>query len=132
MADAAWELQKAVFAKLDGDATLGDLISGVFDHVPAEQAFPYVTVGDDTAVWSGAMTVDGQEHTLTMHVWSRGRGRKEAKEIMDRIHTVLHDAALTVTGFTFIALRYEFGQTFMDEDGLTRHGVMRFRAITRG
>ena len=67
-----------------------------------------------------------------MDIWSRYRGSKEAKEIMDRIHTLLHDSSLTVSGTNLINLRFEFSDLVRDPDGITRHGIMRFRAILLG
>ena len=51
---------------------------------------------------------------------------------MDRVHTLLHDSSLSVTGSNFINMRFEFSDIIRDPDGITRHGVMRFRAIMLG
>ena len=59
-------------------------------------------------------------------------GAKETKNIMDRIHDLLHDSSLSVTGFNLVNLRFEFSDILRDPDGVTRHGVMRFRAIILG
>lgn len=130
MADAAWALQQAVYAALIGDAALMAMISGVHDHVPPETAFPYVTIGAVTAVDRSTMAKDGQVHTVTLHSWSRGRGRKEAKEIMAAIHGLLHKGALSVAGHAHAGTMFEFAETLLDPDGLTYHGVQRFRTVT--
>lgn len=130
MSDASWELQKAVYAALDGDATLGALITGVFDHVPPDTAFPYVTVGEVTVADASTMGKDGQAHTITVHSWSRGRGRKEVKDIMAEVYRVLHKANLALTGHDLAGMMFEFASTLTDPDGLTYHGVQRFRAVT--
>ena len=62
------------------------MVSGVFDHVPEGQAFPYVTIGESTAADFSTKTEAGQEHTITIHAWSRERGRKETKQILARIY----------------------------------------------
>ena len=51
---------------------------------------------------------------------------------MDRIHDLLHDSSLSVSGFNLINSRFEFSDILRDPDGVTRHGVMRFRVITLG
>lgn len=130
--DASWPLQQAVYAALAGDATLTALAAGgVHDHVPQDQPFPFVQIGEATVRDWSAKTFDGAEHTLTIHAWARGRGRKGVKEIMARIHEVLHNAALAVTGHTLVLLRFEFADAMEDPDGLTYHGVTRFRAVTQ-
>lgn len=130
--DGSWELQKAIYAALTGDSTLMGMVTGVFDHVPAEQAHPYVVIGEDTAREWGAKGLDGQEHTLALHVWSRERGRKEIKEVMGEVYRILHDANLTLTGHILVNLRFEMAKSLLDEDGITYHGTTRFRAVTHG
>ena len=51
---------------------------------------------------------------------------------MDKIHDLLHNSNLSVSGFNLINLRYEFSDIMRDPDGIPRHGVMRFRAIILG
>ena len=51
---------------------------------------------------------------------------------MDKVHDLLHDSSLSVTGFNLINLRYEFSDIIRDPDGVTSHGGMRFRAIILG
>ena len=106
--------------------------AGVFDEVPEGTATPYVTLGYGTAIDYGTKDTDGGSYTVTFHVWSEYRGSKECKQIMDRIHTLLHNHSLSVTGFNLINLRFEFSEILRDPDGITRHGVMRFRAVILG
>ena len=72
---------------------------------------------------------DAHEHTLTIHVWSQYRGRKEIKNIMSSVYTTLHNASITVSGASLVNIRHEFENTLTEADGITRHGVMRFRAV---
>ena len=99
MTDASWPLQKAVFARLSGDAALMTLVTAIYDQVPEEPSFPYVTIGEDTAMDWGTKSTQGQEVTLTIHAWSRARGRREVKQIMAEIYRLLHEATLIVSGF---------------------------------
>ena len=129
-ADSSWELQQAVFTALTGDAPLMAMITGIHDHVPEGAAFPYVTMGEASAIAWGAAGVDGVESTLILHVWSRSRGRKEVKQITAEMHRILHDADLAVTGHALIWLRFEQSRSLLDADGATYHGIARFRALT--
>ena len=74
----------------------------------------------------------GSEVTINMDVWSQYKGSKEVKNLMDRIHTLLHDSSLSVTGHNLINMRLEFIDVLRDPDGITRHGIMRFRAVLLG
>ncbi len=130
-ADSQWPLQVAVRAALVADATLNGLIAGrVYDHVPQDSPFPYVVVGDATARDFDTKTEDGLELTFTVHTWSRYRGLSETKQVMAAVLDALDGQGLTVTGHRLTLLRFEFSATLMDPDGVTRHGVQRFRAIT--
>ena len=132
MASAGWALQKAVHAALTADAALLGLLGGprVYDDVPQQSAYPYVALGGSTERdWSTA-TEDGAEHVLTLHVWSRKAGRKEAREIMEALRVVLHDAPLVVDGLRLVNLRHEFSEARRDADGETYHGIVRYRAVT--
>lgn len=129
--DATWPLQQAVYQALIGNGDLMAAISGVYDHVPADTAFPYVTIGETTVIDWSSKSFDGQLHDLTLHVWSRARGRKEVKTIMALLYDTLNGAALAVEGQELVDLRFDFAQTLLDADGLTFHGVQRYRAVTR-
>ena len=129
MSDHSLALQKTVFDALDGDSTLQSLVTDVFDFVPETTAFPYVKVGEETAVDNGTKTLQGNDHTLVIHTFSRYRGSKETKEIMSRIYALLHESSLTVSGASLVNLRFEFSDIIKENDGLTTHGFQRFRAM---
>ena len=88
-ADSSWELQQAIYTALTGDSALMAMITGVHDHVPQGAAFPYVTIGEAAAVDWRTVGHDGMELTLVLHVWSRERGRQEAKQVLAEIHRIL-------------------------------------------
>ena len=129
MSDHSLGLQKTVFDALDGDSTLQSLVTDVFDFVPENTAFPYVKIGEETAVDNGTKTLQGNEHTLVIHTFSRYRGSKETKEIMSRVYALLHESSLTVSGASLVNLRFEFSDIIKENDGLTTHGLQRFRAM---
>lgn len=129
-AESGWDLQQAIYAALTTDTALAALVDDIYDHVPANAAFPYVAIGETESVPWGAKDFSGMEHTLTLNVWSRYKGRKEAKQIMAAIHDALHEAALSVTGQTLVNLRFKSAGTRLESDGVTRHAVVRYRAVT--
>jgi len=131
MASAAIELQKAIFAALQGDATLTGMLGGtkVYDHTKSDIAFPYVTFGRTSFYdWSTGTEI-GTEHLFTLHVWSKAKGKKETLDIMQRLEALLHDQPLAMSGFRLVNLRQEFAETRFDEDQSVYHGLIRFRAI---
>ena len=128
-----FSLQTALYTKLNSDSNLTSTLgAGVYDEVPQNSSYPYVQIGEDVTLDYSTKDVDGSETTINIHVWSRSHGSKETKQIMDRVHTLLHDVSLSVTGYNFINGRFEFSDVLRDPDGITRHGVMRFRAVMLG
>lgn len=127
-----WALQQAVYTRLTGYGDLTALIDAVYDHVPQNPTFPYVQIGDETAVPFDTHDSIGSEATITIHSWSRYRGKKETKQIQREIYNALHRHALSVSGVTTVDCQWEFADSFIDDDGLTRHGVQRFRVILDG
>jgi len=131
MALHSWNLQKAIYAKLNDATISGASVSDVpiYDDVPEGTVAPYINIGEETAINDGTKTVDAVEHTLTIHIWSEYRGRYEIKHIMQQVYQNLHNTAITVSGASLVNIRQEFATTLEEADGITRHGVMRFRAI---
>ena len=124
-------LQKAMLARLSGHAPLTALLGGpaIFDDVPQERREPYVSFGDiATRDWS-TMGGLGEEHFVTLNVWSRERGRKQAYEIIAAIDAALDGAVLALDGHRLINLATTFW-TVMREAGDAYQGVVRLRAAT--
>lgn len=130
--DATLPMQQAVFTALTGNAELMAMLTGLFDNVPQKHPFPYVTMGDQTVTDWDSHTFDGANSTLTIHTWARGASRKPCLEIMSKIYSILHNGPLTVPGFSVVVCRFEFGESSLDPDGQTYHGVQRFRLIVGG
>ena len=125
-----WVLQEAIKTRLEAFAALTALgVGDILDHATQDAAFPYVVIGDDTSNPMDTHGTVGSDNTVTIHTWSRYRGRKETKEIQREIYNALHRHALVVSGVDTVDCQWEFGESFLDEDGLTRHGVQRFRVL---
>ena len=128
---SATELQKAIFAALGGNAALTAVIGArIFDHAPANAAFPYITFGRTSVYDWSTGTESGAEQLFTLHVWSKGRGKKEALEIMELARTTLHDSALELEEHSLVNLRLEFSEARYDDRNEAHHGLLRFRAVT--
>lgn len=127
MSDAGWALQVAVKTALDAAPPIG---ATVYDDVPADAGWPHIEIGDLRAYdWSAAQ-LRGEDHVFEIHVWSRYAGRKEAHALMAAIKGRLHEMDLGLVGASLVLLRFLDDELFRDADGETRHGIVRFRAIT--
>lgn len=129
---AAFELQKAIYGALTGDAALVSLLAGakVYDAVPQDAAFPYVTLGQAALRDWSTGTEEGREHQVTIHVWSRAAGTKETFAIIERIEAALTGGTLSLDAGALVNLGFAFSDVRREADGETIHGVVRFRAVT--
>lgn len=121
MKSPLFELQKAIFGRLS------TISCPVYDAVPQGTIFPYCSLGEDTAIDWSSKTTDGQETTVTLHVWSRYNGYVEAKQIGGEVIELMTVTPLIMTGFEVDAARLDMQEYIVDSDGVTRHGIMRFR-----
>ncbi|BCP52826.1 hypothetical protein K32_14430 [Kaistia sp. 32K] len=127
---AALELQAAVVAHLLADADLAALVGDrIHDSAPRAAAFPSVTFGETgQADWSSDNEAGG-EVRLSLHVWSRGVGKREAWTVIGHLMRLLHDAPLSLEAHALVLLRVTFAEVRLDPDGLTEHGVVRVAAL---
>ena len=132
MSVGQFPLQQAIFTALNVSAVTSDLSCGVYDDVPQNATYPYIALGEETVIDFSTKDIHGNEITINIHVWSQYKGSKETKQIMDKIHDLLHNTSISVSGFNLVNIRFEFSDILRDPDGITRHGVMRFRAIILG
>ena len=129
---ADFALQKAIYARLAGDAALTALMGAprVYDDAPQRTELPYLTFGlASMRDWSTG-SEGGEEHLVTLHVWSRAAGRRQAHAIMLAIRAALHDAALALEDHHLVNLRHELSEARREPDGDTIRGIVRFRAVT--
>ncbi len=132
------ELQIAIIATLKAEAGLTGLLaidpvddigSAVYDHVPENTEFPYVTVGEPSGVEHDADDILGWTGQIVVHSWSRFRGFEEITAIMRQTDNALHRAEPAVTDARIVTLHRESVDSVLDQDGLTRHGIHAFRVI---
>lgn len=130
MSDPSLELQGSLFNNLLADAGVTALVGNrIYDRVPQNTQFPYISIGEFQTVDDGAECVDGVEVFADLHVWSRSAGQVQAKQIASAIRRVIHDQAFPVAGFNLVDIRHRDTRFLQDPDGETTHGVITFRAL---
>ena len=133
MSIGQFQLQTAMYTALSNDNTLTNTLGAtIADDVPHGTTYPFIEIGEVRASDYSTKDLVGGDLVVECHLWSQYKGSKEVKQMMDRVHDLLHDSNLSVTGFNLVNLRFEFSDIVRDPDGVTRHGVMRFRAIILG
>ena len=129
--EADLALQRAIYAHLMVDAPLNALVGArIYDAVPGDAGFPYVTLGDAVVTAFDTDEARGAEHRLTFNSWSRAGGRTEAKSILGALNAALAEATLEPEGQKLVNLRFLDAETRREPDGTTWRGTIRFRAVT--
>lgn len=132
MSHSAAALRTAIHGALNSDGPLAALLGGekVYDEPPRDAALPYVTLGEAVVSDASTATEQGDEHALTLHVWSRQGGHREAHLIAGAVLQALLDAPLSPAGHRLANLRFIVADVRREADGRTYHGLVRLRAIT--
>ena len=75
-------------------------------------------------------TEPGEEHIVTLDIWSDASGHRQAQAIAAAVRAALHDAALTLAGHRLVLLFHR--DTRLSRDGKSRfhRAEMQFRAVT--
>jgi hypothetical protein len=125
-------LRAAIHDALTSDTALSAALGGarIYDEVPRNAAFPYVTLGETRLLDSSGDGGTTQEHQLTLHAWSRKGGHREAHVIAGALLQALDDAPLDVEGQRLVNLRFSVADIRRESDGRTYHALVRFRAVT--
>lgn len=130
---------KAVFKRLDGDATLKAACPSIYNHIPQDESLPCIRVRWDSSTEWDTKDSAGFEGSIIVDIWTDHRGDKQALEISDRVTYLLHNQPLT--GLTYfippngegnaqsLILRHALFDEFTEPDGLTHHTVLRFNHI---
>lgn len=131
-----WELQTAIVAALKASADLQSLLGSpmrIYQKVPANPVFPYLTIGESQDIPDRAACVDGHEIFPPIHVWSRPASGtyQEAKQIAANIWTCLRDATLTMSENRCVIFeRDSLGDQVGEEtDAVTKHVICHYRAL---
>lgn len=126
-------IQEAIYQILTQDAALMDMVTGVFDFVPDNENYPYVQIGEFTTGPFQTYDRYGQEVTVTIHAYSQRigpnayQGMARVDEIMNRIQFLLARTYFPVEGWGDIGCWGDYEQTLLESDGITRHGILRYR-----
>lgn len=128
MSDPALALQGAIYALLNDPSP--PLVQRVYDKVPANPVFPYVTIGEAQVIGDDTEDCgDLSEVIISIHAWSRAEGYPEVKRLAGAIRTTLRNASYSLSGFTVTVVEFQQARFLRDPDGLTSHAVVEFRYL---
>lgn len=130
MASASDELQAAIFARLQADPAIQNLVDGrVFDRVPADAPMPYVQFSKTGSSRDRISCVKSWTIYPDIDVWSSDVGFAEAKSVMAAVAECIDGATLVLETMRLVMIIEYKSDVFRDADGLTSHGIVTFKAI---
>lgn len=102
----------------------------VYDDFPENASMPYIVTGElEGRDWSDKFQ-PGQEVFATIHIWSDYPGKKEVAEIMNGVLQALTSEPISLgIEFNAICEGLDMSEIIIDIDGVTRHGILRFRYL---
>lgn len=128
MSDPAYALQVVIFGLLNDPSP--PLVPRVYDSVPPNPVFPYVTIGECQVLGDDTEDCgDGSEVFVQIHAWSRAVGFPEVKHLAAAIRTTLRRATYSLSGFDVTVAEYQQTRFLRDPDGKTSHAVVEFRYL---
>jgi len=124
------ELQGAIVARLKASAPVSALIGDrVFDAVPENAPFPYVSMGPSDELSEDTDCTTGFDITLQIDCWSRAVGFPEVKELSDAVRQALLGFEPALVSNALVYFQHRQTRIFRDPDGLSSHAAMTFEAF---
>lgn len=130
------ELQKAVVAKLDGDAEIKALIGNparIYQKVPANAKFPYIVIGDSQRVDDHVQFLASEEIYISLHIWNNWSNTEAlvtSKRIESRSKNLIHDANLSLSQNRCVLIHFDSARDGAAESPALCHRIVSFRALT--
>ena len=126
-----WDVQKTIYERLIADTALVNAVTLIADEIPQDTAMPYIKIGEvNVSEWDDSCSLGG-EASITIHVFSKKEGKKEAQTINGMIKDLLAYQANTLAESYIVGIIYESSRSFLDPDGETRHGVSTYRVLIK-
>lgn len=127
MQTALLELQKALFARLTSNAELMEVVKGVYDYVPEQTSFPYVSLGEVTNTAFDSKTSIGENIVWPIHTWSMYRGKAESYQIINLILAALKEPLPIGGGFSMQSMQPLRPIVIKDAVSSAYHGIQEIR-----
>lgn len=117
-------VQAGIYSAIDAATT-----TPVHGHVDQGASYPYVHLLEMELNNNDTQTETGFDGFFLVHVWDDSRTNSVARDIQKEIYDALQYAQPVVTGWCISTIYQEFATINVLNDGITRHGVQRFRIL---
>ncbi|MBX8785276.1 DUF3168 domain-containing protein [Ochrobactrum sp. GRS2] len=124
-------LQDVIFNRLLASQPVTEIVGArIYDGVPEDAEFPYISFGAIDYVPDDADCITGRQETIQIDCWSRAEGRKwPCKALADAVKKALHDTEDDMSNGALVFMRVTMVRVIDDPDGITAHGIVQITAI---
>lgn len=130
MSDPSLELQATIVGALKADPGVQAVVAQrVYDEVPPNPTFPYISLGDNQVLPDKAECIDGTEIFWQIDGWARDPTFPVPKKLSKAIVAALDDKEIVVSGYSVIVCELNTVNYLRDPDGITRHVAVSFRFL---
>lgn len=102
----------------------------VYDHVPQDTSFPYVSIDAQDIVPRDHLASTMEERFVYLSIWSRHRGKKEVWQLIASIYDIVHRQRFAMDAGQMAICHVTRLGANNDLDGLTYIGTMTLKLIT--
>ncbi len=132
MRSAANELLQAIHTALAGSVSLTETIGidGIRDRLVTGRQLPCIIISELVSNDYSTSTEPGEEHFLTLQVWSDAAGQRQAQQIAAIVGSLLQDASLPLATYALVNFRHLATKAKREPKTRLFCAEMRFRAVT--
>lgn len=133
MTDATALLRQALHARLAADAALSALLTpgGLLDRPPSG-IMPFILYGPWRSDDYSTATETGEEHWLSLEIWTDPASQRNALDIAARLRWLLDDEPLPLAPLRLVSLLYRSTRTRREPRARALVCEVSFRAVTEG
>ena len=128
------ELAKALHSALSGNIAVKSVLGEpprLYDNPPEDPVFPYLTYGPMRSEDIGGDESPLTAHAISLHIWSRYRGRAEIMACLSAVAGALEGENLQLTDAHLVSANIVYIDSFRAPDGRTLHGLIRMKITTQ-
>lgn len=125
------QLQDALYDFLIGHAALTAFVGDrVYDNVPPDPAFPYISFGSSDFVAVKSQCLTERDDTFQIDVWTRHHDAKRpCREIVEVVVAALVDADLSLPSYGVVSLEVELARVIDDPAPNVAHGIIQITCL---
>jgi hypothetical protein len=126
----------SIYSKLNTTSAVTTLVTGIFNEVTQNQAYPYVAITESDLLETKWNTFGkkGKEVRVFIHIYSIAKTDMEVLTIAEAIDTALDWNSLTITSSNHIVTAFEKMELITEEEESqqikAKHAILEYKILT--